>query len=57
MTPCSGAFPLNYDQVESDDCFLRASIQLNEDKIEEFSQWSDGMVRFVRNILEDAASI
>ncbi len=51
-----GSFSINYENIELDDCLLRASIQLNEDKIEEFSNWSEGMIRFVRNILEDAAS-
>ena len=43
------------------DCALdtpsaRTRLQRNEDKIEDFSKWSQNVVRFVKSILEEAES-
>lgn len=53
----SVGFDLELDELFKDSAKGRAVLQNNEDKIEEFNKWSEGMVRFVKTILEEASSI
>lgn len=55
-TPLESAAVLDYGQAAEDTLLSRAALQLHHDKIDEFGKWADGVVRFLRGILEAAAS-
>ncbi len=49
-------YELTFTELALDTPKVRAALQRNEDKIEEFNKWSENMVRFVQSILEEAES-
>lgn len=49
-------YALSLTECAQDTPSARACLHRNEDKIEDFSKWSQNMVRFVRSILEEAES-
>lgn len=51
----SASYAISFTELVSDSVRARATLQLNEDKIEEFNKWSEGTVRLVKTILEEAA--
>lgn len=52
----SVGYNLDLEELFKDTVKCRATLQNNEDKIEEFNKWSENMVRFVKTILEEASS-
>ena len=49
-------YSLDLNELFNESAKCRSVLQNNEDKIEEFSKWSENMVRFVKTILEEASS-
>jgi hypothetical protein len=56
MLTGGAGFVLEYAELVADTAKARAALQLNEDKVEDFSKWAEGVVRFVRVILDEADS-
>jgi hypothetical protein len=49
-------YALSLTECALDTPSARSCLQRNEDKIDDFTKWSQNMVRFVKSILEEAES-